>query len=324
MNVRPRINRWTESRRDLIFSSSIKSSLVQPHFVVEGDGVDKEISSMPGINRQSVDILLKTIRSDMEIGITSHMLFAVIDSHQKDGKATIASSDKMHLQDAVRRLKAEYGDKIVIMTDVCLCTATDHGHCGIIDHDHRISNDATIDELCKIALSHAKAGADYVSASDMMDGRINSIRQALEQNGYTSTGIMSYSVKYASAFYGPFRDAADSSPEFGDRNSHQMDYRSGYEEAILESMEDQNEGADILMIKPAIAYLDIVRKVKDKVYRPVAVYNVSGEYSMIMNSFDGKSRDSVIIEILNSFKRAGADLIVSYHSRDVLSRNLLG
>ena len=324
MKVRPRINRWTISRRNLIFDSSIKSSLVQPHFVVKGENINQEIKTMPGIRRQSVDVLIKTISSDMDLGIKSHMLFAVIDSHDKDANATIASMDDMHLQEAVRKLKDEFGDKIVILTDVCLCTATNHGHCGIIDHNHRIDNDLTIEELCKIAISHAKAGADYVSASDMMDGRIKSIRNALEENGYTSTGIMSYSVKYASSFYGPFRDAADSSPDFGDRNSHQMDFRSGYEEAIMESLEDQKEGADILMIKPAIAYLDVVRKVKDRVHRPVAIYNVSGEYSMLMNSFNEDSRGNAIVEILNSFQRAGADIIVSYHSREVFAKNLLG
>ena len=315
MNIRPRINRWTTSRRDLIFSPDIKSSLVQPHFVVSGEGVSEAIQSMPGIFRQSVDVLCQTIAEDMALGIKSHMLFAVVDSHDKDPTASKASNSDMPLQVAVAKLKQQFGAEIVIMTDVCLCTATDHGHCGIV-HDRQIDNDLTIPELCKIALSHAEAGADYVSASDMMDGRVKAIRDTLEQAGHVSTGILSYSVKYASSFYGPFRDAASSSPAFGDRGSHQMDIRSGYDEAILEAVTDEAEGADIIMVKPAMTYLDVVRQVSDSVTRPVAVYNVSGEYSMVMSSTsDDNSRANLVREIFHSFKRAGADIIVSYHAR---------
>ena len=237
---RPRINRWTQSRRDLIFSPGIKSSLVQPHFVVSGTGVDEEIESMPGVNRQSVDVLIETIGKDMENGMSSHMLFGVVDSHEKDPMATKASDMDMPLQKAVLQLKEKYGDKIVLMTDVCLCTATDHGHCGIL-HNHEIDNDLTIPELVRISLSHAEAGADYISASDMMDGRVKAIRKAFENEGYTNTGILSYSVKYASSFYGPFRHAASSSPTHGDRKSHQMDIRSGYSEATFEAMMDQKK-----------------------------------------------------------------------------------
>ena len=323
MNIRPRINRWTPSRRDLNFGTSIQSSLVQPHFVVEGVGVDEPIPSMPGIHRQSSDVLLKTIASDMEMGIHAHMLFAVIESSKKDATASIASSPDMHLMGVVRELKSIYGESIVVLTDVCLCTATDHGHCGII-HDEQIDNDLTVAELCAIALAHAEAGADYVSTSDMMDGRVFAIRNALEQAGYVSTGILSYSVKYASSFYGPFRDAACSSPSFGDRGSHQMDIRSGYPEAILEAVTDESEGADIIMIKPALTYLDVVRQVSDTVSRPVAVYNVSGEYSMVLSSTpDEHSRGKMVREILHSFKRAGADIIVSYHAREAVSRKWL-
>ena len=323
MNVRPRINRWTPSRRNLNFGTSIVSSLVQPHFVVSGVGVDEPIPSMPGIHRQSPDVLLQTIASDMELGIHAHMLFAVIEPSMKDANASIASSPDMHLMGLVRELKSTYGDSIVVLTDVCLCTATDHGHCGII-HEEEIDNDLTVAELCSIALAHAEAGADYVSASDMMDGRVLAIREALEQAGHVSTGILSYSVKYASSFYGPFRDAASSSPSFGDRGSHQMDIRSGYSEALLEAMSDESEGADIIMIKPALTYLDVVRKVSDNVSRPVAVYNVSGEYSMVLSSTpDQHSRGKMVREILHSFKRAGADIIVSYHAREAVSCNWL-
>ena len=323
MNIRPRINRWTISRRNLNFASDIKSSLVQPHFVVAGSGVNEPIDSMPGIFRQSVDVLCKTIAGDMALGTTSHMLFAVVDHHHKDSSVSKASQPDMPLQQAIGQLKAEYGGDIVIMTDVCLCTATDHGHCGIV-HNHEIDNDLTIPELCKIALSHATAGADYVSASDMMDGRVKAIRHSLEEAGFVSTGILSYSVKYASAFYGPFRDAASSAPSFGDRGSHQMDIRSGYDEAILEAVSDEGEGADIIMVKPALTYLDVVRQVADAVARPVAVYNVSGEYSMVMNSTsDEESIANLVREIFHSFKRAGADIIVSYHSRAAVAGNWL-
>ena len=320
MRKRPRINRWTQSRRDLIFSSGIKSSLVQPHFVVSGKGVDEEIESMPGVNRQSVDVLIETIGKDMENGMSSHMLFGVVDSHEKDPVATKASDMDMPLQRAVLHLKEKYGDKIVLMTDVCLCTATDHGHCGIL-HDHEIDNDLTIPELVRISLSHAEAGADYISASDMMDGRVKAIRKAFENEGYTNTGILSYSVKYASSFYGPFRHAASSSPTHGDRKSHQMDIRSGYPEATFEAMMDQKEGADIIMVNPAMTYLDVVRKVADSVSKPVAVYNVSGEYSMVMSAAKEPSkRKAMVQEIFYSFARAGADIIVSYHTREAMSQ----
>ena len=320
MKKRPRINRWTQSRRDLIFSSGIKSSLVQPHFVVAGSGVDDPIETMPGINRQSVDVLMETIAGDMDNGISSHMLFGVVDSHDKDPMASKASDSEMPLQRAVLQLKEKYGNEIVLMTDVCLCTATDHGHCGVI-HNQEIDNDLTIPELVRISLSHAEAGADYVAASDMMDGRVKAIRKALESEGFTNTGILSYSVKYASSFYGPFRDAASSSPNHGDRKSHQMDVRSGYKEAVFEAMSDQKEGADVIMIKPAITYLDVVRQVADSVSKPVAVYNVSGEYSMVMaSSKDISERKAMVQEIFYSFNRAGADIIVSYHAREAMSQ----
>ena len=320
MKKRPRINRWTQSRRDLIFSSEIKSSLVQPHFVVAGNGVNDAIESMPGISRQSVDVLMETIAADMDSGIFSHMLFGVVDSNEKDPIASKASDSEMPLQTAVLQLKEKYGNEIVLMTDVCLCTATDHGHCGVI-HNKKIDNDLTIPELVRISLSHAKAGADYIAASDMMDGRVKAIRKALESEGFTSTGILSYSVKYASSFYGPFREAASSSPNHGDRKSHQMDIRSGYKEAVFEATSDQKEGADIIMIKPAITYLDVVRQVADSVSKPVAVYNVSGEYSMVMTSSkDISERKAMVQEIFYSFNRAGADIIVSYHTREAMSQ----
>ncbi|MEC8340219.1 MAG: porphobilinogen synthase [Candidatus Thermoplasmatota archaeon] len=316
MNIRPRINRWTAARRELLFGDSMLASLVQPHFVVAGEGVDAPIEGMPGIHQQSVDVLLQTVKDDFAHGLRAVMLFGVVASEHKDAHASHAHDPSSHLHRAVIALKAAHGDDLVVMTDVCLCTATDHGHCGLV-HEGEIVNDASVDVLVNIARSHAEAGADYVCASDMMDGRVSAIRTAFEEAGLTSTGILSYSVKYASSFYGPFRHAAQSSPEFGDRATHQMDIRSGYEEAVLEANLDETEGADILMVKPGLPYLDVVRKVADSVVRPVAVYNVSGEYAMVMNATqDEASRQRMVVEVLTAFKRAGAAVVVSYHARE--------
>ncbi|MEC8576938.1 MAG: porphobilinogen synthase [Candidatus Thermoplasmatota archaeon] len=316
MNIRPRINRWTAARRELLFGDSMLASLVQPHFVVAGEGVDAPIEGMPGIHQQSVDVLLQTVKDDFAHGLRAVMLFGVVASEHKDAHASHAHDPSSHLHRAVLALKAAHGDDLVVMTDVCLCTATDHGHCGLV-HEGEIVNDASVEVLVNIARSHAEAGADYVCASDMMDGRVSAIRTAFEEAGLTSTGILSYSVKYASSFYGPFRHAAQSSPEFGDRATHQMDIRSGYEEAVLEANLDETEGADILMVKPGLPYLDVVRKVADSVVRPVAVYNVSGEYAMVMNATqDEASRQRMVVEVLTAFKRAGAAVVVSYHARE--------
>ncbi|MAJ01960.1 MAG: porphobilinogen synthase [Euryarchaeota archaeon] len=323
MRVRPRINRWTEARRDLIFSSLISQSLVQPHFVVSGQEIDEPIVGMPGIQRQSIDVLLNTIAEDVKHGLNAHMLFTVVEHEHKDSTATAASDKDMHGIEAVRRIREKFGEKVVLFTDVCLCTATDHGHCGIIVND-QIDNDVTVERLVEIAIANAEAGSDYVSVSDMMDGRVSAIRDALETKGHTSTGVLSYAVKYASSFYGPFRDAASSSPAFGDRGSHQMDIRSGYSEAILEALADEQEGADVIMVKPGLPYLDVLRQVADSVNRPVAVYNVSGEYSMVMNSNpDDGQRKAMIREVLHAFKRAGADIIVSYHAREAIRQHLI-
>ena len=316
MTIRPRINRWTAARRELLFGDSMLSSLVQPHFVVAGENVDQPIEGMPGIHQQSVDVLLNTVEEDLAHGLRAVMLFGVVASEHKDAHASHAHDPSSHLHRAVLELKAAHGDDLVVMTDVCLCTATDHGHCGLV-HEGDIVNDASVDVLVNIARSHAEAGADYVCASDMMDGRVSAIRTAFEAAGLTSTGILSYSVKYASSFYGPFRHAAQSSPEFGDRATHQMDIRSGYEEAVLEANLDESEGADILMVKPGLPYLDVLRKVADSVVRPLAVYNVSGEYAMVMNATsDEASRERMVVEVLTAFKRAGADVVVSYHARE--------
>lgn len=315
---RPRINRWTESRRNLIHGQSIKSSLVQPYFVVAGSNIREEIDGMPNIHRESIDKLLDTVKSDYESGLRAIMLFGVVGEDFKDDYASEAMNESSHLHKAVSELRNIYADKLVIMTDVCLCTATAHGHCGVVN-EGEIDNDESVEILTKIAISHAKAGADYVCASDMMDGRVLSIRNALEQSGFSSTGILAYSVKYASSFYGPFRNAASSTPKSGDRKSHQMDIRSDYKEAVLESKLDEDEGADILMVKPGLPYLDVLKVVSEEVNKPVAVYNVSGEYAMIMNSAtDLSQRGKMVTEILTSFNRSGADIIVTYHAREAL------
>ena len=317
MKTRPRINRWTEARRNLLFGDFSLQSLVQPHFVVNGSGIDKPIEGMDGIHQQSVDILIQTIRNDYNNGIRSVMLFGIVNSEDKDEQATKASDASSHMHEAIRKLKSEFGESIVVMTDVCLCTATNHGHCGLVEHGH-IVNDASVERLCEIAVSHAEAGADYVCASDMMDGRVSAIRSALEAEHHSSTGVLSYSVKYASSFYGPFRHAADSSPEFGDRSTHQMNINSGYGEATLEAMLDEEEGADIIMVKPGLPYLDVLRRVADSVHRPIAVYNVSGEYSMVMNvAKELEMRKQMVCEIMTSFKRAGAQVVITYHAREI-------
>ena len=317
MKTRPRINRWTEARRNLLFGDFSLQSLVQPHFVVNGSGIDNPIEGMDGIHQQSVDILIQTIRNDYNYGIRSVMLFGIVNSEDKDEQATKASDASSHMHEAIRKLKSEFGESIVVMTDVCLCTATNHGHCGLVEHGH-IVNDASVERLCEIAVSHAEAGADYVCASDMMDGRVSAIRSALEAEHHSSTGVLSYSVKYASSFYGPFRHAADSSPEFGDRSTHQMNINSGYGEATLEAMLDEEEGADIIMVKPGLPYLDVLRRVADSVHRPIAVYNVSGEYSMVMNvAKELQMRKQMVCEIMTSFKRAGAQVVITYHAREI-------
>ena len=321
--MRLRINRFTPSRRDLIYSRDIEASLVQPHFVVSGKLRNEEIDDMPGIYRQSVDVLVDTIGKDMDMGLTSHMLFYVMDEKLKDPTATMASKSDSPLNLAIRELRKRHGNEIVIFSDVCLCTGTDHGHCGVLEGE-KITNDKSVRELVRIALSNAEAGVDYISLSDMMDNRVGEVREALEEMGHHETGILSYSVKYASSFYGPFRYAASSSPKFGDRKSHQMDVRSGYDEALLEALQDEREGADIIMIKPGLPYLDVLKVVSDEVLRPVAVYNVSGEYSMVHKSCpDSKSRGLMISEVLSSFARSGASIIVTYHAREAFSEKLL-
>ena len=283
--------------------------LILPLFAIDGKGVKNPINSMPGHYQLSIDNLVKTSKEAYALGIPAIMLFGIPE--KKDPLATTAYDKNGIVQRAERALKDKVPDLMVI-TDVCLCQYTDHGHCGIVE-GHTVNNDATLDLLAKTALSHAKSGADMVAPSDMMDGRVAEIRNTLDDNDYTQVPIMSYAVKYCSAFYGPFRDAADSAPQFGDRRTYQMDPANTLE-AVKEATMDVEEGADIIMVKPALPYLDIICRIREEIDLPIAAYNVSGEYAMIkaadkMGWLDG---GRVMMETLTAIKRAGADLILTY------------
>jgi porphobilinogen synthase len=290
------------------------NDLIYPMFATYGRGVRKEVSSMPGIHQQSVENIVAEAREVHELGIPAVLLFGIPET--KDAVGSSAFQETGVVQQAVREIKKNVPG-LAVITDVCLCEYTDHGHCGLI-LDGDVDNDSTLELLCKEALSHARAGADMVAPSDMMDGRVRAIRAALDVNGFTTIPIMSYAVKYASGYYGPFREAAESAPQFGDRRSYQMDPANRLE-AIREAAMDVEEGADILMVKPGLPYLDIVREVRNEFNLPLAVYNVSGEYSMVKaaarNGWIDEER--VVMETMIAFKRAGADLILTYHARDV-------
>jgi len=290
-----------------------------PLFVRPGNGIKREISSMPGNYQFSVDTLVEEVKEIATLGIPGIILFGIPDS--KDELGTEAYADDGIIQKAIRAIKENVSD-ILVITDVCMCEYTNHGHCGYIKKDektgeYQIDNDETLKLLSKEALSHAEAGVDIVAPSDMMDGRVGAIREILDQNGYENIPIMSYAAKYASAFYGPFRDAAESPPSFGDRRSYQMDTPNS-EEAIREVSLDIDEGADIVMVKPALPYLDIIRLIKDQFGYPVAAYNVSGEYSMVKAAHEKGWLDekAVAMETLMGIKRAGADIILTYWAKD--------
>ena len=288
--------------------------LIYPLFIEEGTNIETEIVSMPGIKRWSLDRISKELDEVVALDIPAVLLFGIPSKKDEIGSETW--NDNGIMQNAIRFIKKNYPNLYVI-TDVCFCEYTSHGHCGVI-HNNDVDNDATLPNIAKQVISHAKAGADMVAPSGMMDGMIATIREALDNTGFYDLPIMSYAVKYASAYYGPFRDAADSAPTFGDRRTYQMD-SSNRDEALREATFDDQEGADILMVKPALAYLDIIRDVKNNFDRPVACYNVSGEYAMIKAAaekgwIDG---DRVMMESLLSMKRAGADIIITYFAKDV-------
>ncbi len=317
MNI---INRTRRLRKNPTIRSMVRETklsiddFIYPLFIVEGENIKKEISSMKGVYHFSVDMVLDEVKELLELGIKSILLFGIPGS--KDEIGLEAYSSQGIVQKATREIKKAFPE-IYIITDICMCEYTSHGHCGILTDKGEVDNDMTLAYLGKIALSHVEAGADMVAPSDMMDGRVGYIREILDENGYETIPIMSYSAKYSSAFYGPFREAADSTPSCGDRKAYQMDYANS-DEAMREIMYDIEEGADIVMVKPALSYLDIIRRVNDDFNMPIAAYNVSGEYSMIKMAIEnGILGEEVIMEVLTSIKRAGADIIISYFAKDV-------
>lgn len=313
--MRLRRLRRTPALRELVAETHLKpADFIMPYFVSDAPDFRQPISSMPGIDQMSIDFMVKEVESLLDKGIRSVMLFGIPDG--KDPQATTAYQQGGVIQQAIEQLKDHYGDDVVVMADTCLCEYTSHGHCGIV-MEGRVVNDPSVEVLVKTALSQARAGADMVCPSDMMDGRIQAIREALDEEGFSDTLIMSYAVKYASSFYAPFRDAAESAPAFGDRRSYQMDPRNA-REALREADLDLDEGADLLMVKPAIGYLDILHRVRRNCDLPLVAYNVSGEYSMVKAAAEKGWIDEkqVVLELLTGIKRAGADLIATYHARD--------
>ncbi|MCS6927509.1 MAG: porphobilinogen synthase [Candidatus Binatia bacterium] len=311
---RPRRLRRNEHFRRLVRETRLSvDDLIMPLFIVPGSGVVNPVRSMPGIAQLSIDRAVEECKEIRDLGIPGVILFGIPE--RKDAVGSEAYSDDGIIQRALRTLK-EQVPGLLLVTDVCFCEYTDHGHCGIVK-GHDVDNDATLDILVKEALSHARAGADMVAPSDMMDGRVGAIRQALDREGFPHVPIMAYAAKFASGFYGPFREAAESTPQFGDRRSYQMDPANG-DEALREVEMDIAEGADIVMVKPALPYLDIIRRVKERFGYPVAAYNVSGEYAMLkaaaLNGWlDG---ERVMLEMLTSIKRAGADIILTYFAKE--------
>ena len=324
LTKRPRRLRTTERLRALVRESRVSAEqLVIPHFVLPTDRAEDPVESMPGISRYGVKNLVERVLADADLGIRAVLLFGTPEDGKKDERGTPASSPSSAVARAVEALKQRAGDEIVVITDVCLCAYTSHGHCGVL-RDGKVINDETLPLLKDIALAHAGAGADVVAPSDMMDGRVAAIRKGLDEANYEDVGILSYAAKYASAYYGPFRDAAESTPSTGDRKAYQMD-PANVREAIREAHLDEQEGADMLMVKPALAYLDVIRAVRQETRLPLATYNVSGEYSAVKAAAARGWLDeaTVVRENLVGMTRAGADLIITYHSREALARGWL-
>lgn len=318
MITRPRILRQSESIRSLIRETKLSlEDFIAPIFIVEGENIEEKIPSLPGYHRRSLDLTVLEVNRLYNLGIRAVLLFIKCPQNLKDNLGTEVLNEMGLMQRSIRAIKSQC-PSICIMSDVALDPYSSFGHDGVVE-DQEIVNDKTIDVLTKMALSHAKAGVNFVAPSDMMDGRIGAIRKALESENYHNTGIMSYAVKYASCFYGPFRDALDSAPGFGNKKTYQMD-PANRQEAIKEAALDLQEGADILMIKPALAYLDIIREVKNSVQCPIAAYHVSGEYAMIKAAAEKKwlDEDQAILETTLSIKRAGANLIATYFINDLI------
>ena len=313
--TRTRRTRRTEALRALVRETRLDpSQFVYPLFITHGQGIRHEISSMPGQYQLSVDMLAPEVAELRDLGVRAVLLFGLPAS--KDAEGTEAYADDGIVQQAIRELK-RLDPALVTIADICLCEYTDHGHCGILTATGEVDNDPSLDLLSRMAVSTARAGADVIAPSDMMDGRVGAIREALDEAGYASTPIMAYSAKYASAFYGPFREAADSAPQFGDRRGYQMDPANGLE-ALREIAADIEESADIVMVKPALPYLDVIRAVRERTDLPLAAYNVSGEYAMVKAAATNGWLDErrVVLEILTSIARAGAGIIITYHAKD--------
>ena len=312
---RPRRLRVNSITRDLVRETRLDmKSLVYPLFIVEGEKIKNEIKSMPGVYHFSIDMLDGEIEDIIKHGIQNIMIFGV--THDKDACASSGFAEDGIVQRAVRKIKS-LGKSLNVITDVCMCEYTDHGHCGILDETGYVDNDKSLAVLANIALSHAQAGADMVAPSDMMDGRVGAIRKILDEHGFVNIGIMAYSAKFASNFYGPFRDAADSAPAFGDRKTYQMD-PANFREAMLECAYDIEEGADMVMVKPALSYLDVIKGARERFDVPIVAYNVSGEYSMIKFAISqGLLNEEAMYEAVMSIKRAGADIIITYFAKDL-------
>jgi porphobilinogen synthase len=320
MLQRPRRLRKNSLVREMVAETRLsKDMFIYPYFIVPGNNVKHAIDAMPGINHFSEDTLLKDVEKGLELGVNKIMLFGVGD--EKSDNAASAYHDHSLVPSAVRLLKKNFGADLYIVTDVCVCSYTTHGHCGILENDY-VQNDATVEVIAKMGLTHAQAGADMLAPSDMMDGRVGALRSVLDGGGFVNTAIMSHATKFASAYYGPFREAADCAPSKGDRKAYQMDFRNP-KEALREAMLDEAEGADVLMVKPALAYLDIIHKLKQETDLPIACYNVSGEYSMIKAAAEKGWIDEqkVVMETMHAFARAGASIITTYHIRDIVENN---
>ena len=343
MIQRPRRLRKNPIIREMIAETRLsKDMFIYPYFIVPGKKERHGIDAMPGINHFSVDELLKDVEKGLKVGVNKLLLFGVGEEKTKDASSSFSNNSVV--VKAVKELKKNFGEDLYVITDVCVCAYTDHGHCGLLtplskdnrakgeDWEHssgaggevEVHNDSSVEALAKMALAHSQAGADMVAPSDMMDGRVGAMRKLLDAKGFENTAIMSYAIKFASAFYGPFREAADSAPQKGDRKSYQMDFRNG-REALKEAMLDEQEGADILMVKPALAYMDVISNLRAQTKLPVACYNVSGEYSMVKAAAKNGWIDEqkIVMENMHAFSRAGADIIISYHTRDILEKNWL-
>ncbi len=323
--LRPRRLRTSAALRESVAETHLRpADFLVPFFVMPGQGLAEPIAALPGIHRYSVDAFLPQAERALKLGLRALLLFGVLPDNWKDPHGASAAEPDGPVPTAIRAARKAFGEDVVIYTDVCLCAHTTHGHCGVLKETPRgvrIDNDSSLRQLAAMALTHAEAGADFVAPSDMMDGRVGYLRRALDQAGYTEVGILSYAVKYASAFYGPFRDAAKSAPSFGDRASYQMDIRNA-REALREAALDEAEGADMLMVKPALAYLDILARLRPQTQLPLVAYNVSGEYAMLKVAARAGVLDEAraVRETLMAIKRAGADLIISYHAQEALAQ----